>query len=513
MVQYTPQKQTSIEAFELPFPGKLDPANRWVRYTELIPWDDLVTIYVKSMNRTQGKIGVDPRVAIGAILVKHLKGLSDEETLMEMQENVYVQYFLGFPGFRKDLAFDPSLLVHIRRRMGAEGFARLNDRLLEEASRIQQTQKEAKSRGNKGKKTELPEGSTPVESNPEVGSQAPHQGILKLDATVADQAIRYPTDVSLLNECRQKSEELIDRLYLELPVEDKPRTYRKLARQDYLAFSKKRKKSKRQIQLAIGKQLRYLRRNLKSVDTLLDTVEDGHFPLYWPYQRMLWVIREVYRQQMEKYRTQTTVIPDRIVSVHQPHVRPMVRGKAGAEVEFGAKVNASEVNGFARADVIRWDAYNEAGDLKVMVESYRDLYGCYPEYVVADRIYMNRDNRTWLKERGIKAGGPPLGRPSKESKTPQERKKSRAINGTRNHVEGKFGEGKVFYRMNRIRGKNRESSEGMIHAIFFCMNLARLLRVLFAFFIRQKNTFINTVKLILSGIACNKLYFLKLNGA
>lgn len=248
----------------------------------------------------------------------------------------------------------------------------------------------------------------------------------------------------MLNECRQKSEELIDRLYLELPVEEKPRTYRKMARQYYLAFSKKRKKSKRQIQLAIGKHLRYLRRNLKSNDTFLDTVTDGHFPLAFAYQLMLWLFQEVYRQQMEKYRTQTTVIPDRIVSVHQPHVRPMVRGKAGVGVGFGAKVNASKVNGFARADVIRRDAYNETSDLKTMVESYRSLNGCYPEYVVADRIYMNRENRAWLKEHGIKADGLPLGRPSKESKTRQKRKKIRWINGTRNHVEANFGEGKRF---------------------------------------------------------------------
>jgi len=477
----------------------------------MIPWDDLVSIYIKSMNRTQGKIGVDPRVAIGAILVKHLKGLSDEETLLEMQENVYVQYFLGFAGFKKDLAFDASLLVHIRRRMGAEGFSRLNDRLLEEASRIQQAQKAA--RVKKGKKSNPPQEAPPMESDPKVPTQAPHQGILKLDATVADQGIRYPTDVSLLNECRLKSEELIDRLYLELSVEEKPRTYRKKARQEYLGYSKKRKKSKRQIQLAIGKQLRYLRRNLKSIDGLLDRVEDGHFPLTFAYQRMLWIIREVYRQQMEKYRTNTTVIPDRIVSVHQPHVRPMVRGKAGAEVEFGAKVNASEVNGFARADVIRWDAYNEAGDLKIMVESYRSLYGFYPEYVVADRIYMNRENRAWLKERGIKTGGPPLGHPSKESKTRQEQKKSRFINGIRNHIEGKFGEGKMVYRLNQIRGKSKDSSEGMIHVIFLCLNLARLLRVLCAFFMRQKNKLINIVPQILIEFACNKQRILKLNAA
>jgi hypothetical protein len=156
----------------------------------MLTWDDLVLICVKCIRCTEWKISVDTQVAIGAIRVKHLKGLSDEETLMEMQENISVQYFLGFPGFRKDLAFDPSLLLHIRRRMGAEGFARLNDRLLAEPNRIRQAQKGNRSRGNKGKKTDPPQGSTPVEGNPAAGSQASHQGILKLDATVADQEIR-----------------------------------------------------------------------------------------------------------------------------------------------------------------------------------------------------------------------------------------------------------------------------------------------------------------------------------
>jgi len=445
MVDYTLQKQLPIEAFPFPFSGKLDPGNRWIWYAELIPWNDLVSIYVKSKNCTLGKIGVGHQVAVGAILVKHLEGLWDEETLMEMQENVYVQYSLGFPGFWKGQAFDLSLMVHIRRWMGVECFARLNDRLLAEAIRIQQAQKADCHRTHNGKKKDPPEGSTPEEQDPGVGSQVPHQGIMKLDATIADQAIRYPTDVSLLKECREKSEELIDWLVLELLVEEK-QTANPAGHRQAIALSEAEPEEHH---FAAGYG------------------EGGHFPLGWPYQRMLWVIREVYRQQMEKYWTRTNVITDRIVNVHQPHVRPMARGTAVAELEFGAKVNASEVNGFARADVIRWDAYNEAADLKAMVESYRDLYGCYPEYVVADRINMNRNNLTRLKEQGIKAGGPPLDRPSKESKTPRERKNSRWINGTRNHVEGKFGEGKVVYRLDQIRGKSKESSEGMIHAIFF----------------------------------------------
>ena len=109
--------------------------------------------------------------------------------------------------------------------------------------------------------------------------------------------------------------------------------------------------------------------------------------------------------------TARTRIADRIVSVSQPHVRPIKRGKAGAATEFGAKISASLIDGVSFVDRISWDAYNETGDLIGQIKAYRTRFGHYPESVHADKIYRTRDNRKFCKKHGIRLSGPPLGRP------------------------------------------------------------------------------------------------------
>ncbi len=97
---------------------------------------------------------------------------------------------------------------------------------------------------------------------------SPNQGQLILDATCAPADIRYPTDLDLLNEAREQSEQILDDLYAQIAdtPEQKPRTYRRLARKAFLVGVKKRKASRKQIRKGIRKQLNYLRRNLAHID-------------------------------------------------------------------------------------------------------------------------------------------------------------------------------------------------------------------------------------------------------
>lgn len=92
------------------------------------------------------------------------------------------------------------------------------------------------------------------------------------------------------------------------------------------------------------------------------------------------------------YQRSTHRCDDRIVSIHQPHVRPIVRGKEGCKTEFGSKIRVSLVDGIAMVDHLGWDAFNEGQDLKNQVEQYKVRYGYYPESVLADGIYGTRDN-------------------------------------------------------------------------------------------------------------------------
>lgn len=179
---------------------------------------------------------------------------------------------------------------------------------------------------------------------------------------------------------------------------------------------------------------------------------------------------------------------NRIVSISQPHVRPIVRGKLNKAVEFGAKLSASlNEDGLAFVDHLSWDAFHEGGDLKRQVEAYRDRYGAYPEKVLGDPIYGSRENRRYLKKKKIHFAGKPLGRPKKVTQENQEelkrlKKQRREDYLQRIPIEGKFGQGKNGYRLGYIRAKRADTSSAWIHSIFLVMNLLVLLRFFIGFY-------------------------------
>ena len=212
---------------------------------------------------------------------------------------------------------------------------------------------------------------------------------------------------------------------------------------------------------------------------MLDRVEQegSGFPLNQRDQKIFWVIQHIFDQQMYMYQNKVHSHSDRIVNIYQPHVRPMVRGKDKANVEFGSKINISEVEGFVRLDHLGWDNYDEGGDLELQVERFRKLFGCYPELLLADRKYLTRKNRKYLKEHNIRIVGKPLGRPPKEKLSGYQKYKTRKEQNMRNHVEGKFGQGKNGYELNEVRARRQDTSESWISAILFVMNLTKLMKV------------------------------------
>jgi len=181
-------------------------------------------------------------------------------------------------------------------------------------------------------------------------------------------------------------------------------------------------------------------------------------------------------------KNRTHRMPDRIVSLYQPHVRPMVRGKAKSPVEFGAKVSISVVDGFSFVERIGWDPYNKSCDLIEQVEQYRWRFGYYPESVHADRIYRTRENRQYCKAKGIRMSGPPLGRPSEEPELLKAQKNlQRQDERDRNPVEGKFGQGKQRFSLALIMTKLAHTSEVAIVMAFIVMNLEKILGGIISF--------------------------------
>lgn len=482
MVKYTPSNQLALEGFSTPFENELSPDNRWVKLAALVPWDELAAVYAEKLSGRSGRQSIDVRMVIGAIIVKHRLGLDDRGTVAMIAENVYLQYFCGLPAFRTGEPFHPTVFVDIRKRMGADSFDRWNEKIIERADGIR-----PKKKRKVDKCREEPDGGDGPPTN---------KGTLKLDATVADQRIAYPTDVGLLNAARKEAERMIDLLYGQAGPCKKPRDYRRVARSEYLAFSKKRGKTKKEVRKSIRKQLGYLKRDLGHIERLLDTIEGRRrngeavgmfpdmpdpypcrFPLPWRDQRIYWVLRLLYDQQKYMYDEKVHSVADRIVNIHQPYVRPIPRGKDRVSTEFGAKISSSETDGMARTEHISWDNFNESKDLELQVEAYRKTHGRWPELLLADRIYLNRENRKRLKEKGIRTVGVPLGRPPKEELTAHQKRKRKKERNQRNHIEGKFGQGKNAYGLKDIRAKRRDTSESWIGAIFFTMNLVSLAKI------------------------------------
>lgn len=451
--------QEEFENFILPFGGKLKSDNRWVILGKTIPWQEFEDSYSAHFSKLtkRGPRPVSLRVALGSLIIQEKLGMSDAETVMQITENPYLQYFLGYESFIMEAPYDTSLFVHFRKRLGKNILKEVNEVIATRAAKIIT---------DKGDDKDNTDG---------------NKGTLKIDATCAPSDIKYPTDLNLLNEGREKLEQIIDTLCDKADIE-KPRTYRKKARKAYLSTAKKRNVHKTQMRKAIGKQLRFIRRNLKSIRRLCNTI-----PLTLlsarEYKDLL-VVTELYRQQNFMYSNNVHAVEDRIVSISQPHIRPIVRGKSKAKTEFGAKISVSVIDGFTYLDHFSFDSYNESLDLREQVEVYKKRFGFYPEAVQCDKIYRNRENINYCKELNIRLSGPPLGRP--KAKTPENSLDINRIKDTvkkdaiaRIEIERKFGLAKRRYSMGLVMEKLPLTTLAAVSLTILVMNLDKILRWIF----------------------------------
>jgi len=448
------QNQLELENFELPFSGMLRSDNRWVKLAGIIPWGEFEADYVKSFKKSgQGPPAKSVRVALGALIIKERLGTSDEETVEQIRENPYLQYFSGFKEYKDEEPFHPTMFVHFRKRISKEMVGKVNDAV-----------------HKKGRSKDDDE-------------QPPaNKGKLLVDATCTPADITFPTDIRLLNKAREKTEQFIDTLHKpHKGKKKKPRTYRRTARKDFLSAAKARRLSKSKRRKLVRKQIGYVERNLKTIKKL---VKESSLTLLSRSQyKDLLVVSELLRQQKWMYNQRKQRVDDRIVSVCQPHVRPIKRGKARASTEFGAKISVSLVDGWCFLDHLDWNNYNESGDLPDQIKAYKDRFGFYPESVHADKIYRNRANRKFCQKRGIRLSGPRPGRPSKDmSKQSESRKQAFRDELDRIPIEGKLGQAKRRFGLSRIMCKLARTSETAIAITFLVMNLEKWLKVfLFVF--------------------------------
>ncbi len=424
--------QLSFFQFNASCGMQLDSKNEWIKDANRLPWKVWESSYASLFPGIKGCVAKPCRMVLGSLIIQQRMGFSDRDLVKQIQENPYYQYFIGLESFQHTPPFAPTLLVEWRKRIDVSFVIKANDALCDAMPKDRRNKKSfgLNSRGTL------------------VATQV-------CDATVAPQNIRFPQDTSLLNEARTKLEKMIDRFCSQYGLE-KPRMYRKIAHKEYLAFAKSKKPSIDRIKQTIRQQLGYVNRDLKYVD---DFIRQG-FELDSKYQDYLETIRKVYEQQKYMLENNTHKVADRIVSISQPYVRPVVRGKVSKPTEFGAKLHLSvDEWGFARIEYLSFDAYNEGPMLIQALEAYKYHHGCYPERVLVDQIYRTRPNIAFCQKNGIRISGPRLGGPAKNEELRKKDVKNAAQdNIDRIQIERYFSTAKRRNGMGLITKKRKDTS-------------------------------------------------------
>ena len=465
MYKFDRDHQYSLSDFNQPLGMEMNLENRWVKKAAMIPWDEIEDRYAELFPSKVGMPAKPLRTALGSLLIQKEYGYSDRELVEQIKENPYYQYFIGLPGYEYKAPFVPSLLVEFRKRLDENVLAEINEMIAAYNNPDDSSDDDSNGGGNSADNTN-------TENDNQLACEPENEGTLILDATCAPQNIAYPQDINLLNEARENLESIIDQICDEYNFY-KPRMYREKARKAYLALAKCRKRTGKRIRKAIGQQLRFISRDLGYIDMF---VLYNDVVLNDKQKKRLFVLKELYEQQKYMYDNKTHKVKDRIVSISQPYIRPIVRGKAKAPVEFGAKLDMSiDEKGIARLEKLSFDAYNEEDVLVTAIENYRKRTGHYPERVLVDQIYRNQKNRAYCKSRKIRISGKALGRP-KKNPTLEEKKIAHQDNMERIEVERGFSLAKRCFGMGLITTKLDITTRSSIALSILAMNLGNLAR-------------------------------------
>jgi len=451
-------QQMTFEGFNQSCGMKLNRNDIWILIADKINWDAVEAEYSKSFTSRRGRPAVTSRQALGAMIIKSRTHLSDRALVDEIGRNPYYQYLIGLEAFQSECPFKHGVLPELRKRISADFLMRINDTFLKEA---QPTAEHKKDKADK-----------PAENG--------NAGTMLLDATCSPVNIRFPQDFSLLNEAREKLDSMIDILHGQRNEKRRPRTYRRVLRKKFLAMAKSKKRTAKKMRSTVYIMLCAVKRNLEFVDAYL--AKGGI--LSGKDMEILNTIRKLYRQQKEMFDNKTHRVQNRIVSITQPYIRPVVRGKEKAPVEFGPKYDVSvDEQGHGRLEKVSFDPYNECTILISVLEKYKERTGHYPKRVLVDKIYRTRENRTFCERNGIVMSGRKSGRPPKDDKERRTAEKNERKNDIdRIEVERFFSVSKRNCGAGLIMTKLSQTTLGSVALTILVANLFGVPMPIFLFF-------------------------------
>ena len=435
-----------------PYSGEIDMDNRWIRLAALVPWDEIEGIYMAYFHPKKHGVVKKCRLILGLMLAQMIECKSDRQIVEYFHENPYFQYFCGCDSFvvkMKRSVIHHSLLSKRRSRLGDKFMASFENEVL----RILQ---------NKGLLT---------------GKK------LILDATVFPSKITYPNDVKLLNTVREWGCVAILKIKQAIDPKQKIRTYRKTAKRVYLKFQKTRRKTAAFIRKTRNQLLRFTKRNLDQLETLIAKAESRvlsatselKMATLTSIKARFSTGKEIYAQQLQMAQTRGRRVANRIVSFHQPEVRPIVRGKEGKAVEFGPKAHIAVVDGYAILEDCQFDNFHEGIQLPDCLERHQKRFGKNPDLVLGDQLYATQANRKILQDHDIQHGFRRTGRPPNVTQNIQAKDKTafKKRQGQRNAIEATFGHLKERFNLDKIIFRVKDGAKLQIRLGLAAKNLHR----------------------------------------
>jgi hypothetical protein len=294
------------------------------------------------------------------------------------------------------------------------------------------------------------------------------------DATCYESEMRYPTDQKLLWECCEKTYSIMCTVCQRLGVL-RPRTKYLDVEKANLTYVKQRKHSKSQQRKITRRLIKLLGKMLAEIRKICRERDDMEDVLTFKEKNVMEIITKVYRQQKNHFENDNPreSIPDRIVSISKPYVRPIVRGKEVKNVEFGAKCNNIQVDGISFIEKLSFNAFNEGIRLEHCIKMHKRLFKVNAKKIGGDTGYAGTANRDLCKEMGIQTSFVKRGRPTAE-KNDKDYVRQELARVRATAMEGSFGTQKEHYAMRKIKARKKKTE---ILYIFFGIHTANVVHL------------------------------------
>ncbi|MDO8662673.1 MAG: IS5 family transposase [Candidatus Omnitrophota bacterium] len=417
---------------------EVDENHELIKISKAIDWVSVSEKLSRFYCADNGRPAKPSRAKVGLLILKHLYRYSDAGLVDLIKRDIYAQYLCDVSLKEAKNFINPSTLSKFRKQIGVEGVKLIEQEVFKSLQRT---------RLLKGRR-------------------------LVCDTTVVPADIAYPTDVSLLDKVRRKAVK-----YLETAKQfgaKAYRTYKRTARRVFITYQKIRHHTKQSRGRAQRKLLQFSRRNINQLKEATDnisapnqnTADKAKDEFIKEAQRFLDTASTILTQQKDVYHG--LPVKERIVSVHKPHLRPMVRGKYPVEVEFGPKILLNLKNKCLFLESLNFANISDSNLLGTAIDAYKERFGSYPSQLSADRGFWSKKNYLLAEEKNISK----IAIENKGKSSYLEHKPFRErLRRLRCSIEAKISLAKRKYGLDRIRYHIPDGEEMWIRLGLMAMNL------------------------------------------